>query len=238
MRHGAPLQLYGIDMPPGYNCEAHNAVTERLNMHANAYPDKISSFRGAWRAMAYRFKGATDASEDFCRSASIPGSPHPEIFIQDNSMFVCFTCGMSALECYFFAMHAMASILDPTVFRMDKEEDLRGITPSGVCIIYEQARPHEAVTTCMRECLSHTLYRQLKDYRDVLSHRGIPRRVQYAGGARNGEVRLPDNPRSLPSHWNDNLPVDLRTTSQVVSWLGTSIANLLQAADEFSHLRL
>jgi hypothetical protein len=188
-------------MPPEFPAEAYNKVHSCLVKYGNPHPAQRKSFSLGWNGLAYRYRALIDYDEEFTTSVKISNSPPPqERYKQGKALFGFFTNAVSAIDCFFYSAYCMASILNPGAFPISRSKDLR-FYPEDVAAKFSTNFPDDRLSIEMGLCLEEPSYKEMKNMRVVLTHRGMPPRAFYAGGDRNGTATMPKNsiyPRAKP----------------------------------------
>lgn len=232
------LTSVGILMPPEFPAEMYNRVHSCLVKYGDTHPAQRKLFSLGWNGLAYRYRALVDYDEEFTTSVKISNSPPPEErYKQEKALFGFFVNTVSAIECFFYSTYCMASILNPNTFPISKSKDLK-FYPVDVVKKFEAEFSGDPLLIQMRLCIDASIYNEMKDMRDVLTHRGMPPRAFYAGGDRNGMATMPENIKDPIDQWQFNLPVNARTTAIRRQWLDDMLKTLTAAAYDFCDQRL
>lgn len=225
-------------MPPEFPTETYNKVHACLVKYRNTHPAQRRSFGLGWDGLAYRYQALVDYDDEFTTSVKISNAPPPEErYKQSKVLFGFFVNALSTIECFFYSAHCMASILNPGAFPILRSKDLR-FRLEEVKTKFNTNFPGDCLSIKMRLCLDEPTYKEMKDMRDVLAHRGMPPRAFYVGGDRNGMATMPKNFRDPSDQWQFDLPVDEQTTASHRKWLCDALKELIIAADDFCNRRL
>jgi hypothetical protein len=197
---------------------------------------KWRSFWLGWDGLKNRYRAMSEYDEEFTQSikkhGNSPLSPE-ERYKQDKALFGFFTSSVSAVECFFYAAYWMGAFLKPKEFPSDSES-LRLINPQCVVRMFETHFPGDTLTGQMAKCVSDSSYGEMKDMRDVLSHRGVlPRRFTHDGD--NVIATVPVNPKAPIEQWRHDLSIsiDEKTTAIRRRWLSDTLRGLMTAAAGF-----
>lgn len=232
------LTSVGILMPPEFPTETHNKVHACLVKYGNTHPAQRKSFSLGWNGLAYRYKALVDYDEEFTTSVKTSNAPPPEErYRQSKALLGFFVNALSTIECFFFSAYCMASILEPSEFPISRSKDLR-FCPKQVAPKFNTNFPDDYISIKMRECLDEHDYKEIKDIRDVLTHRGMLPRAFDIGGDHNGMVTMPANIKEPSDQWQFDLSVDEQTTASRRKWLCDALKELIIAADDFCNRRL
>jgi len=232
------LTSVGISMPPEFPAETYNKVHSCFVKYGNTHRGQRKLFGLGWNGLAYRYRALVDYDEEFTTSVKVSNSPPPdERYKQEKALLGFFVNALSAIECFFYSAHCMASILEPSEFPISRSKDLR-FYPEQVATKFNTNFPDDCLSIEMRLCLDEPTYKEMKDMRDVLAHRGMPPRIFYAGGDLNGMVTMPKNIKDPSDQWQFDLPVDAQTTASPRQWLYDALKGLIIAANDFCNRRL
>ena len=197
--------------------------------------DVRGGFSSAWNGIVYRLIGAENYAAAFNESIVNSSAPESaERYEQDHSLFGFFTCAISSLDCLFFACYCAANLYDETDFPIQSKNDLRKISPENVAKNYRKLFPDMNVSLEMQNCVSSEIYKEIKDRRDVLTHRGTPPRQHYFSTTNNDKPStIATNPRDLPSQWNYVIPLDASALRNSLDFLNDSQESLICALRDF-----
>lgn len=225
-------------MPPDFPVETYNKVHSCLVKYGGTHQGQRKSFGLGWNGLAYRYRALVDYDNEFTTSIKISNAPPPEErFKQSKALFGFFINALSAIECFFYSAHCMASILNPGAFPISRSKDLR-FYPEEVATNFNTNFTSDSISIKMRLCLAEPTYTEMKDMRDVLTHRGSPPRAFYAGGNHNGIATMPKNIKDPSDHWQFDLLVDEQTTVYRRQWLCDKLKELIIATNDFCNRRL
>jgi hypothetical protein len=232
------LTSVGISMPPEFPAETYNKVHSCLIRYGNTHRSQLMWFSLGWNGLAYRYRALVDYDEEFTISVKISKSPPPEeLYKQEKALFGFFVNALSTIECFFYSAHCMASILNPGAFPISRSKDLR-FYAENVATRFNTNFPGDCLSVEMGLCLDEPTYKEMKDMRDVIAHRGGPPRKFYVGGDRNGMATMPKNIKDPSDQWQFDLPVDEKTTVSRRQWLDNMLNKLISAANDFCNRRL
>lgn len=228
----------GILMPPEFPTATYNKVHLCLVKYGNTHPAQRESFGLGWNGLAYRYRALVDYGEEFTTSVKASNSPAPEErYKQEKALFGFFVNAASAIECFFYSAYCMASILDADTFPVSKSKDLK-FYPVDVVKKFEAKFSGDPLLIQMGSCIGASTYNEIKDMRDVSTHRGVAPRKFYVGGDRNGVATMPENIKDPIDQWRFDLAVDVQTTVSCRQWLDNMLNDLISAANDFCNRRL
>ena len=230
----------GFQMSLDFPMKSYKKVNECLTKHKDSHPIQWRSFGLGWNGVAYRYRAMTEYDKEFTKSVkSFGNSPQPEVrYEQGRALFGFFVNAVSTIECFFYATYCIASFLKPCDFSIQDPKALKSVSPANVEALFKVHFPKDALTTQMTKCVSEPAHTQIRDMRDVLSHRGMLPRNFYAGGERDGMATIPINPKDSPDIWKYDLPITEVTTALYRRWLCDNLTKLSQATDKFLRNRL
>jgi hypothetical protein len=226
MNDEAPvLKSLGISLNSGFPCETYDSLSSQLGIATLMGLPAWKQFAGAWNAVAYRYKACAEHNvaftESFKRSSAPPSQP--ERYIQERELFGFFSTGFSAMEASYYALFAIASLHNPSNFRLSTDEHFRVTTVGRIARAFSNYFPGKAFTSTILRIYLSKEYNDWKEAREVLNHRGQPGRTACVGSDRDG--------RTL---WQlCDISIDLRTTSSRWHWLSQTINDLVGCAADF-----
>jgi hypothetical protein len=132
----------------------------------------------------------------------------------------------------------MAYILKPCEFPVLSSKDLRKVYPLYVVEKFKTHFCGDAITMHMIHCVDEPAHTEMRDMRDVLSHRGVLPRSFYQGGEQDGMATMPTNPKDPIDQWRYDFSIDVETTASRRQWLCDTITELVAAAGDFCSRRL
>jgi len=178
--------------------------------------------------MAFRFLCCAEHDDSFTGSVQRSGTAPamPERYIQERELFAFFVTGLSAVESFHFAAHAIAACVQPLAFPMSTDEELRQLTIGTIATRFAAVFPGDPLTVAMTTLRADKELSDWQSIRNILAHRLAPGRTHYA--------RVGGSPAGLESTtWLKGIPIDLATTASRRSWLAGVITDMVQAADGF-----
>lgn len=176
----APLKSTGIAMPAEFPSTAYEAVYARVR----AWPgtgNALGHFGGAFNALSYRFRAAHDLAIAFKQSVVSEGtSPPPDPrYRQERLLFEFYSSCFSVLEAYFFALFAVANILNPSGFPLATPADEQKVTPSNTLKLLAAHFAGDPIIAALTALTQSEDYKALRATRNVLTHRTAPGRLMY-----------------------------------------------------------
>ena len=209
-----------------------------MSKFKDSHTDAWRHYAAAWNGVSYRYRAAAEHSEAFASSVTKYPSPSgDDRYIQDHNLFAFHSCAASCIECFYFGVLCIASIVDAKAFPVTTARDLR-LYPTDVQPKFAAAYPSEKLTHEMAACLSDPMYLAIKEQRDALSHRGSPGRTYFQGGPQHGKTMIPANPKAPSALWSYDLEVSADAISTRMQWLSATSSALLRGADEYCEAHL
>lgn len=222
-----PASPIGLPWPTDFPTNPYTRVSEQMGQNAQSHGDVWREFVGGWNGQLYRFIFCAESDDQFTSSIQRAGtSPAAEErLIQERALFTFIICGLSAVECFCYGLCGIASIVDPTRFKVTDPAYRSKISP-------EQTRDQfaakglfsqEPVTGSLQTTLGHQQYRDWKELRNILIHRSTPGRGFYRGG-----------PLDSQAIWSQSISINATTTPSRRTWLSGAFTDLLVAAEQFA----
>lgn len=223
------LKVVGLVPPVDFPAIAYDAVIQRLGGLGQNYPDAWGVYVGGWNGLGRRFISCAYYDETFTESLQkFAGAPsYQERQLQEHALFGFFVTGLSTIESFCYALHAIGSMINPSVFPVRTPQSKRNICPKSVLkgFLSEPKLSGDQMTSTLRAVLDSSEYDQWKDIRNLLIHREAPPRlIRLSVGGSSGSDDL----------WVEDIPVNARTTRSRREWLSATMASLLCATDEFT----
>jgi hypothetical protein len=217
-------------MPSGFPSAAHDGMTKCVSTWSETHQSEYREFAAGWSAVAHRYFACWDCDRAFTQSIERdgPGPAPPERHSQEHALYVFFASGLSTIESFAYAVHAIGWMLDPPRFDMSSDDRKRNVTPGSTCKRLEAAFPNEALPAALREVVDSNAYNEWGGIRNVLSHRAATRR-DFAL-----TIGAPDEDRTAEWRWG---AIDERTTADRFAWLRRVTSSLVESANEFVQTR-
>jgi len=237
--HKTKLTSVGCDVPDDFPSEWHEEIKKLLIKYKEPNLTEWESFSVGWNGLVYRYRAMTEYDEIFTTSISKFGSsPRPEErYHQDKALFGFFVNAVSVIECFFYAVYWISIITKPNL-SPTSAKNLKFLYAANITEKYEHEFPKETLTKKLRAFVGCPQYINMKDMRDVLSHRGKLPRNFYQGGERHGKTTMPNNPKDLSSKWAYDNFIDEETTAKLHKFLSTELESLTSETVNFCKLML
>ena len=165
-------------VPQAYPTEQAERVYRYLldQMPTDSIPRALMGH--GFKGVAYRFRATTEYQSEFETLFYAPGGvapPSDDYYRQERALFGFFVSGLSCIESFAFALHAIGSFYRPSTFRLT-EESLRKVSPNTVAKALEDSYPCALVTIVINRLVEDATFQTWKEIRNVLSHRAVPPR--------------------------------------------------------------
>ncbi len=223
------LSTIGIEMPLDFPVVPYEAIHEVVcQVYSADNTPTWHEYAGGWNGIAHRFRSCADHDTAFTESVRrfFKHETHEERHVQEHELFGFVTNGLASLESFFYALYAIASMLEPDNFPMRTEDEKRPVNSEKVCRQFAKRFSKEMITSVSARILASGEFDRWAKVRNILVHRASPGRNLYAGGEQDGEA------------WWLDIRIDERTTASRRVWLAASLRELLEAAESFSAARL
>jgi hypothetical protein len=188
------LTTNGLVMPDEFPVSAYQAVHATVRKHNQANPPMYEQWSGAWNAVSYRYLAVTEYSASFTQSvvdrtgtASVEGRHR-----QERDLFGFFGSAVSALEAAFYGLYAIGGLLAPSQFPLATAEDQRNVSPSTTRVAFTRAFGGDPIVGAMDAVTGDSAYRELREIRNVLTHRAAPGRRFFLQAGVPDAVPVPD----------------------------------------------
>jgi hypothetical protein len=217
------LSTTGLEMPKDFNVAAYESIHGRMGAN-KARITTWDDYLGAWCALSYRYLSCAESDEVFTESIKIfgPAPPLPQRYLQERELFSFFVLGLSTIESLTYGFYAVISVLDPTKFPLNNDNDRRYIYPESTCTKLTNRFPTEPISKSLASITSSKEYDDWKNLRNMLAHRTLPGR----------NIRIVPGGAPLPALWA-GIEVDVNTTALRRRWLAGKVFDLLRDIDLF-----
>ncbi len=229
------------DVPDDFDQDSYYHVGKSLAQYSEV--PAFSSYASGFNAVAFRFAAMQRSVDRFtvamsAQDALTPGGPRLE---QEDSLFAFFVNAVSVLECFYFALYNLGACIGPALFAVSTSAELRRISVPYVVDGFEKAFPGDEFSRKLREVATSQELRELKEYRDFLTHRGTSPRKHKVTLPRGSHVDLTriesativSNPKDAPAGWLSDLQLSAELTTTPREWVGVSVRELLRGAADF-----
>lgn len=197
----------GIELPGGLEAGSLDALSDIAGSVVGA----------AWNGVVYRWVAACQADTTWAKSVTASKAPGPGgRYEQEATLFHFFADANSCLEAFYLGCYGIAARLSPEEFQVDAAT--LKLYPRDVASRMSAVWPNEEAVATLKSLVESSDYKELKDMRDALAHRGpLPRRF-HKGGENDGQAFLPAEPKASPLEWEFSLSVDPTLTGRHLEW--------------------
>lgn len=234
-----PLSTIGLIMPIDFPSALYESVHARAVAKKDQHPDSWVQFSGAWNAIAYRFLSCTEHDTAFTNSISQTrgdAPPQPERYFQERDLFGFFFTGLSSIECLYYALFAIGSIVDATRFPMGTAQQLRNISPRSTSQQYNAAFPSEPLSFLLNQLITSMEFLEWTEIRNILAHRSSPPRQIFRSihvSIRNAPHTSSNSVADPSPLWLNGIQLDSTTTSSRRTWLVRTLGDVIQETETF-----
>jgi hypothetical protein len=239
------LDTTGIEMPADFPRAGYERVMKKVKPLAGPYAQMYDHFGGAWNAISYRYMAMCFHGDNFSTSIVLPQGEAAAYYVkryeEERELFGFFSNCFSTFESFFYGMYAVGNFLDPgtpasagtpavqTNFPMTAK-DLQFVTPSSTDKAYKKAFHGDAFLGTLTGVFADVRFRELREIRNILTHRTAPGRRMFVGIGSDEE---------LPDVWKLNdIPLDAKLTPARRANTAQLLATLLDAAADFVEQRV
>gem|GEM_PF-1496508 len=221
------LSPNGLVMPSEFPTSLYESIFHHLVSLKSS--DRLwEHFSGSWNALGYRFRACIDYRDTFISYIEKFGSTPPpeERYLQESVLFNFFSSAFSVLEATFYGLYVVGAFINPTYFLLSTARDQQAVTPYSTQKAYAKTFPNDPILITLSNLFNDQRYRQLREIRNILTHRTAPGRRMYVsiGG-----------PEALATEWKLN---DVRMDGSIVingmKDLSDLLAELLTAYNKFT----
>lgn len=220
------LSPNGLPAPSGFPVAPYESIYKTVSARIANQPS-YEHFAGAWNAIVYRYCEAVDQKDAFVDSIVKHGSAPPpkERYRQERILFDLFSSGFSTLESTFYGLYAIGIPIDPSHFSLSSEKDQQRVSPTSTKNAYLKAFPGDPISTALESIFGDGKYIQLREIRNILTHRTAPGRLMYLS------LGTDDTPAT---EWKlKNIPIDKFIATDAVSELSRLLSQLLEVTADF-----
>jgi hypothetical protein len=221
-----PLAINGLLMPPDFPFATYERAYERVTLRVQAHASYIH-FVGAWNALSFRYLTMIDEGAAFTASITAPNAQGDIAlrYPQERHLFGFFGSGFSIFEAFYYGMYAVGGALMPTVFPLATAKDQQNVSPTSTSRAFQSAFSGDPLLTAFQLVFDDSAYKELKEVRNILTHRTAPGRTIYVGIG---------SDEDLPAVWKlNNIPLDAQLTSTRRTHIARLIGVLVDAAATF-----
>jgi hypothetical protein len=224
------VETVGLEMPDDFPTGVYNAINQRVKPKREPYPALWFEYGTGWNAVAYRFRACVEHGEAFAESVSrytaAPEQPHRHI--QEREIVSFFVAGLSCIECTFYSLYGIASMMAPSTFPMATYQEREAVTPKSVTRKFNAHFSVDSICNTLGSVLGDAKYNTWVGLRNILAHRQTPGRAIEA---------MPD-----VAAWQNVVlktgPADFEIKPKSITerrlWLSQTVHTLLAAIDDWT----
>ena len=218
-------ELLGIELGALVDIQAYDGVGKALWVAFPNIGDVPSEFAitggVAWNNVGYRTRAAAENVEAFAQKfGANPKAPHEQMYAQINHFFAFLTNVTAAAESMVYAAYVAHLGLTKQSLTEAKLKALRNHQLSELLANAQLSDVGKLLKTRLDAKAPWW------EIRDVLMHRGQPRRNLYVGGPKDSKTMLANNPKAAPADWIDELEFDATCGDELADWLRKLIGDV------------
>lgn len=216
-------QTIGVEMPDDFPTLYYNQIHLAFSKYSESRPSIWRECGSAWNGVAYRYLFCCDYGKFYTNSVKHYGnSPQfSERYEQEKNIFGFFVNGFSALECFCYALYAIAGLVDELNFPLNTDKDKRNVTFKSVSMKFNDCFSNEKISIFLNGMIEGNEFDEWSIVRNILSHRSTPSRHFRVGGDKSGQT-----------DWG-NIDLNDMTTTIRLEWLNKTLKVLLVDTNEF-----
>jgi hypothetical protein len=220
-----PLSVNGLLMPSDFPTSSFEATYLSAMKLQVGLPE---GFVGAWNAVAYRYRALVDYGTSFEVSVREHGAaPAAAVrYAQEKDLFGFFSSAFSTFEAFYYGMFAVGSMLSAGTFPFATDTDRQRVGVGSTIASYRKTWPDSPIVPVFEMMARDPLYKELRDARNILTHRAAPGRTIYASFSE--EKNIPTGEWKLL-----NAVLDEHTTRMRRQGVSRLLASLMSASHSF-----
>jgi len=211
----------GLEMPEDFPSVPYNAIHQRCMpvLSDPMYAGQRDEFSSSWNAVAYRFRSLAHHDQLFTEAIANQAT-HETRYVQEREIFCFFVAGLSTLESFSYGVYHIASIAQPNAFSLS---DPRAITFQKVRDSFGKAFEFESITKRLSALSNDLRFKEWREVRNTLAHRGAP--------GRSIELSIGDSGPPRNDVWRlKNIELNEKTTEPYRKWLADWLVDLMDDA--------
>jgi hypothetical protein len=215
-------------MPAGFPAAPFDAVYEIVQSLTPKHAELRLNFVGAWLALGYRYRAMAEYGEEFTKLfvADGPGPSMEKRYLQERALFGFFGNGFTTFEALFFGLFAIGAMVAPADLPLATAADQQSVSPNSTVAAYKRVFRADPFVTALEALTSDVAFKNLREVRNVLTHRVVPARQFYIGS-------LP------PAEWKIvNIALDATTTTTREAEVSRLLMTALSATELFARTQL
>jgi hypothetical protein len=187
-KEAVPSPFGDLPIPEVYPEEAqtrlHTAAHDYF-LRAAVDPRLQSEFRSAWNAVVHRFMAAEESARSFAESVRHcgPAPPNPERYRQERDFFHFVVNSVACMESLHYGVYAWGACRKLQGFSLSDEGSRKAVNEKSVLSALTVLRDARAIADALKAIQALETYKELRNMRIVLFHRGLPgRHIQLSVG--------------------------------------------------------
>jgi hypothetical protein len=222
-------------MPVDFDSAAWDQLGGHLGKRAN--DPAFGGWANAHNAIAYRFRGAAVAEEQFTKTFAFAG----DRCAQEEALFAFFFNAVASVECSLYGLFHIGAMADPSAFPIASDQALRRIDRAAVKKCFQATFSAAALTAEVVALVDDPVFTQLRDYRDTLAHRGAIPRHHRVSLREPSHARIPSDidavfmsskPKAVDGG-DELLELDATVINPRRTWLAAHVGRLLRETAAF-----
>lgn len=193
--------------------QIHSILTKKKNINEDAWKEHSMS----WNALSFRYALLSKYNNEYIINIKTNGNaPKPDIRIQQEEIiFNFFVVGFSIIDIMAYSLYSTSSFLKPSKFPLNNK-----IKPNiQMTMVKDKMNSNfrnENITKYINNLILSKEYKDWKDIRNILAHRGQPPRHHYLGGDKDGLAE-----------WVNGIVLDKNTLSANYRWINLTIKEFI-----------
>ncbi len=227
-----PVAVPDLVMPTGFPDTTLEAIKNRIVPKMVNPSPELDNLLGAQNGVRFRLRACAEYSEQFTQSIQKFGDAPPitERYRQELMLFGFFVSGFAVLDSFSFFLYFAAAQLQPVHFPTQKPGQIKGISCKSTSDAFATAFPNEAITTALNHLIADPQFQEWGNYRNILAHRSAPGRNLFSSVG----LSSPNPAADWKIDSSGSVKIDVNLTPPRLSWLVSSLNDLIVAADEFT----
>lgn len=180
--NSSTLRSNGLHVPHDFPIVQYESIhgTIAANFGSNSL---YEHYAGAWNALAYRYRAAVDHGNIFVKLFKVNGATPPpeERYEQERTLFDFFSSSFSVFESTFYGLFVIGAFLVPSGFPLSTAKEQQKVSPTTTQNSFSHTFPNDQILNVFAELFGDPHYKELREVRNILTHRTAPGRLTYVG---------------------------------------------------------